>query len=386
MMEKVAFIVSTPMTARVFLAHQINVLAKLYDVTVVTNMIGNEEILDNLPANVQVFSLPIEREIRFGADLKALALLVRYFWVQQFFLIHSVSPKAGLLATVAGWITRTPNRLHTFTGQVWVTQTGVKRWLLKTIDKLIAGLATRVLVDSNSQRDFLVENCVVGEASTMVLGKGSISGVDLERFHPSQGVRESIRLELNIDQDALVLLFLGRLKIDKGVLDLAYAFSRINRDFPNTVLVVIGPDEENLQSEMIAACGDAASATRFVPFTKRPEDYMATSDIFVLPSYREGFGSVVIEAAACGVPAIVSRIYGLTDAVEEGVSGLFFEAGNIDDICATVKLLLSDKCVRTKLGNNALKRVQNQFSQEIVTNEVCTLYSSLISGKVENAS
>jgi glycosyltransferase involved in cell wall biosynthesis len=381
MKQKIAFIVSAPVTARVFLAHQINELSKRYDVTVIANLDQADNTLDNISAKVHIRSLPIERDISYIADLKALVLLTRLFLRERFILTHSVTPKAGLIANLAGYLSRVPNRLHTFTGQVWLTQNGFKRWLLKSMDKWIVMLATQVLADSASQRDFLIKHEIVKEDSIVVLEEGSISGVDLLRFHPSSHVRKSIRHTLNLDPSAKVLLFLGRMKVDKGVLDLAQAFAEIYRKYPGIALLYIGPDEENLTPEIINICGEAKSALRFIEYNNRPEDYMASADILVLPSYREGFGNVGIEAAACEVPAVVSNIYGLTDAVEDGETGLLFEVGNTDQLVYSIGKLIKDDNLRTRLGGNARKRAGERFSQERVTNALCVLYNQLLNSR-----
>ena len=378
MKQKIAYVVSTPMTARVFLAHQIHVLSKIYDVSVVANLNDATSELDNLPSGIKIISLPIERDISLFKDIHALILLIRLFSQEKFSLVHSVSPKAGLLAITAGYFARIPHRLHTFTGQVWATKVGCKRMLFKSLDKLIARLSTTVLVDSHSQRDFLIDNRILQKSESIVLNKGSISGVDLQRFRPSKDKRKSVRLELGISQDAVILLFLGRLKIDKGVVDLANAFGRINASHPETILLVIGPDEEAMQQQIISKSGAASSAVKFITFTNLPEDYMAASDIFVLPSYREGFGTVVIEAGACELPSVVSRVYGLTDAVEENETGIFFQAGNVDEIVMSIDKLIKRKDLRLQLGLNARKRVEEHFSQVKVTNELCALYNNLL--------
>ena len=378
MKKKIAFVVSAPITARVFLAHQINELSNQYDVTVIANLKQEKNELDNLSEAVHIQSLAIERDISIFSDIKALVLLTRLFLQEHFVLVHSVSPKAGLIATLAGYLSAVPNRLHTFTGQVWVTQRGLKRWLLKSMDALIASLATKVLADSVSQRDFLIEHDVVGKDSILVLEQGSISGVDLARFHPSDHIRKSIRDTLHIDSSAVVLLFLGRLKIDKGVIDLANAFANVQQKYPETVLLMIGPDEDHLASKIISISAQAEPAIRFIAYTSRPEEYMASADIFVLPSYREGFGSAVIEAAACEVPAVASRIYGLTDAVKENKTGLLFEAGNADELASTLCKLIADRELLARLGKNARKRACECFSQERVTNALCVLYNQLI--------
>ena len=378
MKKKIAFVVSAPITARVFLAHQINELSNQYDVTVIANLKQENNELDNLSEAVHIHSLAIERDISIFSDIKALVLLTRLFLQEQFVLVHSVTPKAGLIATLAGYLSAVPNRLHTFTGQVWVTQSGLKRCLLKSMDAWIASLATKVLADSVSQRDFLIEHDVVGKDSIMVLEEGSISGVDLARFHPSAHVRNSIRDTLHIDASAVVLLFLGRLKLDKGVIDLANAFADVHQKNPETVLLMIGPDEDNLASKIISVSAHAEPAIRFIDYTSRPEDYMASADIFALPSYREGFGSAVIEAAACEVPAVASRIYGLTDAVKENETGLLFEAGDTDELANTLCKLIADRELLARLGKNARKRACECFSQEGVTNALCVLYNQLI--------
>lgn len=379
MKKQIAIVVAAPITARVFLARQLRALAERYDVTLLVDLRGGSDTLDDLVPYIRIISLPIMRDVQIVRDLQALWLVFHQFRKHRFALVHSVSPKAGLLSSLAGWMARVPVRLHTFTGQVWVTKTGYARRLFKGIDKLIAQLSTTILVDSHSQRDFLVNHGVVEASSALVLGNGSISGVDVRRFHPSSERRDMVRRELAIAQAALVVLFVGRLKVDKGILDLAAAFRKTHRCIPNVVLVIVGPDEEQLQKRIVRDLGEAAAAIRFVPYTKRPEDYMAMADLFVLPSYREGFGSVVIEAAACAVPAIASRIYGLTDAVEEGVTGLLVQPGNAEEIHTAMMRLLENAELRESLGRNALQRARACFSQEVITDAWCALYRRLLS-------
>lgn len=372
------------MTARVFLSHQINALTRSYDVTVITNMTDNEGMLDNLLSEVKIISIPISRGISLTSDIKAFTLLLSIYLKEKYYIVHSVSPKAAILSAVAGYIARIPFRIHTFTGQVWATKKGLGKYLLKSVDKLIVKLNSIILVDSISQREYLIDNRVLKKDTALVLGKGSISGVDTDRFYPSQELRCRIRTELNVANDTVVLLFIGRLKVDKGVLDLISAFININSQHPNTFLVIIGPDEENLQPIIRSRYLDSLSSIKFLPYTNKPEHYMAASDIFVLPSYREGFGSVVIEAAACGVPAAVSRIYGLTDAVEENITGLFFEAGNTAEMEEVLAKLVNNKDLRLELGENALSRVKKHFLQEDITYKLCELYSKLDGRKVKN--
>ena len=195
------------MTAKVFLSHQIQALAKSYDLTVVANLQGQTGFADWLPKSVKLVDIPIRREINLIYDVKALFLLIFFFYRSNFLLVHSVSPKAGLLAMMASWIIRVPIRLHTFTGQVWVTKRGIARFILSSLDKMTSKFTTKTLVDSHSQRSFLIEKGIVDEQNSIVLGNGSISGVDLKRFKHDSIIRKSIRHDLGANNSTTILLF-----------------------------------------------------------------------------------------------------------------------------------------------------------------------------------
>ena len=375
--KKIAIVVSSPMTVSVFLRHQISVLADLYEVTVVVNLTGVEEQSLRLPNNVVVHHLPIQRQIGIRGDLKALLMLRRLYVSSQFDIIHSVTPKAGLLSMMAGWMAHVPIRIHTFTGQVWAVRAGIVRRILRFMDKIIVGLSTNILVDSFSQRDFLIGEGVLSIDEGGVLGEGSISGVDIQRFVPSARLRSALRQKLCLDENTFMMLFVGRLKVDKGVMELADAFSRLWNQYKEVSLVVVGSDEDDAHAEMTKRLGSAEEAVRFVSFTEKPETFMAAADLFVLPSYREGFGTVIIEAAACGVPAVASRIYGLTDAVLDGESGMLFDVRDVDEMTESIEKLFLDRELCRDLGEKARSRAVTHFSQDNLTNELVSFYKRL---------
>jgi glycosyltransferase involved in cell wall biosynthesis len=327
--------------------------------------------------SMTVLPAPIVRTIAPFRDLRALLCLVRIFVVHRFDLVHSVTPKAGLLAMAAGWLARVPVRIHTFTGQVWAAQKGPARGLLRVMDRLIARLATHVLVDSRSQREFLLENRVVSAAKSTVLADGSICGVDGARFRPDDAGRAKIRRQSSVPDGAVVFLYLGRLSRDKGVLDLALAFARLAQRHASAYLAYVGPDEEFMRNRIEAIIAPCANRVRLADWTDRPEGWMAAADVFCLPSYREGFGQVAVEAAACGLPVVASRIYGVVDAVLEGQTGLLHPPGDIEALHRHMETLFLNPDLRRALGDAGRARALRNFSAERVTHALLDYYAEV---------
>lgn len=375
-MKKICFVAASSMSLRFFMRNHMLTLARQFEVTAVANFSAEELSGDWLPG-IRLVSIPIARQISLFADLRVLIKLLMFFRVEGFNVVHSVTPKAGLLAMMAARLAGVPHRIHCFTGQVWATRRGMARSLLKRADCIIASNANHVLADSHSQLEFLEREAVVPPGQVVVLAAGSISGVDLDRFHPDKAMRNSIRDEWGLPAGACLLLFVGRLNRDKGVLDLAQAFAQLADTRDDVWLAVVGPDEAAIDHEFESVCGSAASRVRRIGYTAVPEQIMAAADIFVLPSYREGFGSVVIEAAACGLPAVVSRIYGLTDAVEENVTGLMHPAGDVVALRDCLARLCSDEGLRLKMGKAALERASRSFSIQDVTAALVAYYKIL---------
>lgn len=373
-MKNICIVVSSPMTARAFLGGSIAALGTRYAVDLVAD-VADAADLGGVTRHARIVPVPIRRRIAPLADLAALFSLHVLFRRERYAAVSSVTPKAGMLALLAAVLAGVPLRIHMFTGQVWATRKGWQRCLLKAADRLMARLATHVLADSPSQRDFMVAEGIAAAEKIHVLGYGSICGVDGERFRPDATRRAGIRREHNIPEEAVVFLFLGRINRDKGVLDLADAFATL--DDP-AWLMVVGPDEGNLRADMEHRLGDALTRTRFVGHTDRPEEFMAAADAFCLPSYREGFGMVVIEAAAAGIPAIGSRIYGVTDAIEENVTGLLHRAGDVRELAGLMALLERDPGRRRAMGRAALERTQRMFSSEAVTRAWLDYYRQLL--------
>lgn len=381
--KKIAIIVTTPMIVRFFLVHQINTLAQLYSVTLICNIDGNRTLLDDLSSDVSIHSIPIRRKIHLFDDIKVLWLLWKFFRFNKFDLIHSVSPKAGLLSSMAGRLAGIPCRVHTFTGQVWVTKSGIMRFILKFLDTLVVRFTTSIIVDSSSQRNFLIKQNILHDNNSTVLMKGSISGVDLGRFCPNSKHRSDIRKRLKIGKASFVLIYVGRLKQEKGVVELTQAFLQLRKNQKNVKLMIVGPDEENMQERLVDSLKKDMEHVHFIPFTNTPEKYMAAADIFVLPSHREGFGTVIIEAAACGLPSVASNIYGLSDAVSDGVSGFLVEVGDINALSAAIEKLVADRGLFHYCAEQAIERAHSDFSHQCLTNALVEHYRGLLADNNE---
>ena len=381
--EKICIIASSQMTINAFLLYHIEMLSKYYEVTIVANFPKTD--MEETPGCLGLeHKIDIERKIDVVKDISALFHLWFYFMQNGFAATLSVTPKAGLLAVVAGFFAGVPVRFHWFTGQIWVTRDGLRRDFLKSLDRFVALLCNKVLVDGHSQQKFLRDEGVLGINKGIVLGRGSISGVDFNRFKVDRTCRDRVRNQLGISRDEVVILFLGRINTDKGILDLTSAFSSLARKNAKVKLLCVGPDEENLLPAMKRICRDVLDRVIFKGYTSEPEAMMNASDIFCSPSYREGFGSVVLEAAVCGLPSVVSRIYGLEGSVVENVTGLFFEPKNISEICDKLSLLCNNESLRLKMAEAAMARTLKHFSRDRITNELVQLFLGYVPIRGEN--
>ncbi len=378
MKKKICFTVSSIGTANAFLKDHIAALSEDYEVYLVANLTGNDLKMVNDFKISGYKSVQIERNINLLSDIKAVFTLQKYFNEMGFYVVHSVTPKAGLLSALAGAISNVPNRLHIYTGQVWATKQGLIRRILMFMDWLIARLNTKILVDGESQRQFLINHKIIKKNNSIVLGKGSISGVNIKRFTPSDEVRKNIRKELKLFDNQIVYVFLGRLTRDKGIYELLHAFNKLAQEDKNVFLLLVGVDEEDclsLLSEFPLIKNEVNF--HFYGLTPNPEILLQAGDVFCLPSHREGFGTSVLEASCLGVPVICSDTYGLMDAMVDGVTGLRHKVGQSESLFEKMKILAENKITRGTMGKNAIEFAKQNFSGEMITQEWINLYRQL---------
>jgi len=373
MKKKICFVVSAPITAKAFLIKHFEYLSKEFDITLVANFETQADF--EVPFVKNTKHIAIHRSINPLKDFLALIQLYFFFKKESFHVVHSVTPKAGLLAMMSSWLSRIPTRIHIFTGQVWHTQSGFKKQFLKFLDRLLVWFTTHILVDGQSQRQFLIANKIITDKNSKVLGKGSISGVDVQKFNPSSEIRNLYRTQLNFQNNDIVFAFLGRMNTDKGILDLAKAFQKLHADFPNVKLLLIGFDEENMQEKI-----REMHTENIIYFgsTPKPQEVLQAADVFCLPSYREGFGTSVIEASLLELPIICSDTYGLAETIIENKTGLRHEVKNVAQLYNQMKLLVQNEETRTVLGKNGRQYVLEHFSADEISLQWLTFYKDIL--------
>jgi glycosyltransferase involved in cell wall biosynthesis len=389
---RICRVVTVPFIFETLLREQLGYVAQRgMDVTLVSSP---GEALKGIckSLNIRYHPVAMARKPEPRRDLVSLLSLTRFFIRKRFDIVHSTAPKAGLLTALAGVIGQVPVRIHTFTGQVWVERQGLSRRIMRYCDWLIGHLDTHCYADSQSQRDFLVGERLVEPAKISVLGAGSVSGVNLERFNPNRPAAEGagdVRREMGISEQSRVILFVGRLAKDKGIKELVLAFRMLQADRNDIELILVGPSLESEHDPLPKETLDEVSNNphiHAVGFSYEPERYMGIADVFCLPSYREGFGSVVIEAAAMGVPAVASRVVGLIDAVVDGETGVLIPAKEIEPLrCALAKMLSAPE-IRRRMGCAARERAVRDFDSKIVNRLVWEEYKKLMAQRASRES
>lgn len=321
---------------------------------------------DSYP-HVKFADIEINRKTSLISDCLALIALCRFFLSYKPDIVHSIMPKAGLLTALAGFICRVPIRIHTFTGQTWVAREGLARHFHYMLDRLINSLNAVCLTDSFSQSAFLLDNRISNAGQLLpVLSKGSLSGVNVTRFNLSRLTESAneLRADRGIGKDHFVFAFIARKTRDKGAVDVLKAFSSVSAAAKDARLLFVGPDEDGEIGRLHKTNPELFVNVIDIGHVSNHEVYLAVTDVLCLPSYREGFGSIVIDAAAMGVPTIGSRIPGLTDSVVDQQTGMLFPAGNLNELVKLMLAFIENPQMRQTMGACAKARVEEFFTAD----------------------
>ena len=332
--------------------------------------------------SIPVFTVGMEREISPWKDLVALVRASQLVRRLRPMISNSGTPKAGLLVGLAAWFNRVPCRIYTLRGLRVETATGPKRWLLLLTERIACACAHRVICVSLSLRQRAVELGVVPPEKTIVLASGSSNGVDPSRFSSTPerlADAAEVRRRLGIDPYRPVIGYVGRLTSDKGIPELIAAFRLVRQSFPNVALLLVGSYEpgDAVPPETRAAIESDCGVTR-IDFTSDIATYYFVMDMLVLPTHREGFPNVVLEAQAASRPVVATRATGASDSVCDGVTGLLVPVGDTVALADGMMKLLSNRELAQRMGRAGRERVIREFRHETIWEALAGLYRELL--------
>jgi glycosyltransferase involved in cell wall biosynthesis len=345
------------------------------------------EVKEVLKEGVEHIAVPFTRKITPIQDLICLIKLVRIVNKIKPDIIHTHTPKAGLLGMLAGWICRTPVRVHTVAGLPLMVASGIKRRVLIITERITYACAHRVYPNSQGLKKFIIEELKAAPEKVKVIGKGSSNGIDIGAFNRSdelQGKAQAIRRKHGIEDNDIVLSFVGRIVRDKGVVELVESFKALN-ELPlseltgRAFLVMVGPFEDDLDPlpEDVVKFIQTDKRVILAGFQPDVRPWVMASDIFVFPSYREGFPNVVMQSCLLEVPCIVSDINGCNEIISRNITGLIVPVRDIKSLSSAMIELMKDEGKRQRFANAAKTFVSANFGRQHVWESIRKEYEQL---------
>jgi glycosyltransferase involved in cell wall biosynthesis len=329
---------------------------------------------------IRTIAVAMERHISIFKDLRSLWQIYRVMRREKPTMVHSMTPKAGLLCMIASKLTHVPVRIHTFTGLVFPTSHGIKRRILMTTDSITCRCATHIIPEGEGVKHDLLVNGIT-KKPLKVLGYGNIRGVDMDYFDRRPEVMQAAA-SLK-EADAFTFLFVGRIARDKGINELCEAFEKLTKKYPSARLLLVGPNENDLDP-ISASSSEIIKNNNRIELVGRKSGldflaYYAVADCFVFPSYREGFPNTVLEAGAFGLPSIVTDINGSREIIVEGENGVIIPPRDGDALYNAMLRMIEDNEHRTKLASNARRMVAERFEQGFVRKCLFDYYEEVLS-------
>lgn len=352
--------------------------AKGYEVVSVSS--PGPEVQHLREMGVKCIEVSMERHISLSKDIVSLWKLIKVFRKEKPDIVHSMTPKAGMLCMLAAWICRVSVRIHTFTGLVWPTASGLKRKILMATDWLTCACATHVIPEGEGVKTDLLSHGITHKP-LKVLGYGNVRGIDLEHYARTEEVmRKADKIRV---KDVFTFMFVGRIVRDKGINELVAAFKRLQTRVPKTRLILVGEYEDALDPITPEARKEIEDNPCILAVGKQKDvrPWLAASDALVFPSYREGFPNVVIEAGAMGLPSIVTDINGSREIIQDGVNGLIVPSKNEDALLKEMERLVEDAALASYLASHARRLVASRYEQGFVKQCLLDFYRQIIHKK-----
>jgi glycosyltransferase involved in cell wall biosynthesis len=329
--------------------------------------------------------VPMTRAITPFQDLKCLWQLIKIFRKKRPGIVHSHTPKAGLLGMLAAKIAGVPVRIHTVAGMPLMTTTGLRKRLLFGIEMLTYWAAQQVWPNSRSLLQFIREHRMAPESKLQIISNGSSNGVETERFSASAllpAKLEAIKRQIRFDESRPYLLAVGRVVVDKGIGELVGSFLELKKEFPNLNLILLGPlekerPEETLPTDTLTIIENHPHIVH-IHWSDDVEYFLRLATILVHPSYREGFPNVLLQAGAMQCPIVCSAITGNVDVVEHERTGLLFEAKNQNDLTEKLRFALEHPAVMHDFSERLRKIIEEKFDRKAIHEKLYQRYLELL--------
>lgn len=374
-------IATVPMSLNLLLKGQLEFLNKHFQVTAIS---GEGDDLQTVAKRegVNIHKIEMHRPISFRQDLKSLWNLYWYFKKEKPDIIHSITPKAGLLSMMAGKLAGVPVRMHTFTGLIFPYKNGYMKRTLIIMDRILCRCATHVYPEGKGVKEDLQRHNITNKP-LKIIANGNVNGVDLDYYHPeaiSEEAKNQLRDSLQIKKEDFVFVFVGRLVIDKGARELVKAFDALSKHHQNIKLILVGPKENAHNPKKRAMFHSIHQNENIITvgFQDNVRPYYAVSNVLMLPSYREGFPNAVLQAGAMGLPSIVSDIPGCNEIIEHEVNGLLVPKKNYRELQKNMEKILVTPNFLESLQKNARNRVAESFDKSLVWKELKKEYEKAL--------
>lgn len=373
---------------KVLLKGQLSFLSKHFEVVGISS--PDESLLDvSKREGIRTIGVKMERGISPFKDFISLVKLYLLLRREKPQIIHSITPKAGLLTMLAGKMAGVPIRMHTFTGLIFPTRTGFTQTLLIKMDQLLCWAATNIYPEGNGVKQDLIKFKITSKP-LKVLANGNVNGIDLSYFDPdgiSMKEKVKLRQKWQIDNDDFVYVFVGRLVGDKGINELIEAFRALSRKQSKIKLLLVGAEEAELDPLQSHTLEEIMTNINIISvgFQSDVRPYLATANCLVFPSYREGFPNVVIQAGAMDLPSIVTDINGCNEIIIEGKNGTIVPSKNVLAIQNAMDRIFQDSLYYEELRSNARKMIVDRYEQKVVWKAILDEYRNLIKWRGLNA-
>lgn len=380
-MKKIIRITTVPLSLDKLLEGQLKFMSDYYKIIAVS---ANKQELEKVgkKEGVDIFEVNLTRKITPLKDLKAVYKLYRFLKTEKPFIVHTHTPKAGLVGMLASYLAKVPNRLHTVAGLPLLEATGLKRQILNIVEKLTYFCATKVYPNSRGLQEIILENKFTASKKLKIIANGSSNGINIKYFNPilfSEKEKLELKQQLNISKEDFVFIFVGRLVGDKGINELVFAFDKLSREIKNIKLLLVGPQEKELDplKEKTLALMNSNKDIISVGFQKDVRPYFAISNALAFPSYREGFPNVVMQAGAMGLPSIVSNINGCNEIITNNVNGKIVPVKQEEPLYNEMKYFVNNSDYTSMLKKNAREVITQNYQREVVWEALLQEYKKL---------